>query len=86
MLGDFPLGTEPLGTEEGITAADADLLSAFNFCNPFDTVLPPPDSDVSGLDMQHLWGLSTSVAVGALGVSMLDYGRGFTRSMKRGFR
>lgn len=40
---------------------NADLLSAYNFCNPFDQILPISDGDISVLDMQHLWGLYTGV-------------------------
>ena len=69
MLGDFPLGVEPLGAEPSL---DADLVSAFNFCNPFDIVLPPPAGGVSTLDMQHLWGLSTSVVTTGAVISGLD--------------
>jgi len=38
--------------------------SAFNFCNPFDHILPPVDGDIENLDRQHLWGLYTGIEVG----------------------
>ena len=37
-----------------------DRASAFNFCNPFDTVLPIVDGSVGKKDRHHLWGLSTA--------------------------
>ena len=32
-------------------------LSAWNFCDPFDHILPLADNNVPALDRQHLWGL-----------------------------
>lgn len=42
---------------------DAELLSIFNFCSAADVVFPFPDSEVSPLDMQHLWGLYIGIPV-----------------------
>ena len=44
-----------------VDSNDAILLSAFNFCNPFDDVLPFSTGTVSALDRQHLWGLYTGI-------------------------
>ncbi len=40
-------------------------MSAFNFCNPFDHILPPSDGTVSALDRQHLWGMYIGIVAGA---------------------
>lgn len=53
----------PLFIQNEVGAGDADLLSAFNFCNPFDHILPFSDGTVSDLDMQHLWGMATAIPV-----------------------
>lgn len=57
----------PHFVQNEINAASAILLSAFNFCNPFDTVLPFSTGTVSDLDMQHLWGMYTGIAAGSSG-------------------
>ncbi len=51
-----------------LDAGDTDLakrLSAFNFCNPFDHVLPFADGTISAADRAHLWGLYSGIAVAA---------------------
>lgn len=44
--------------------------SAFNFCNPFDHVMPGPDGSVDKPDRAHLWGLYSGIAVGT-GVAVI---------------
>ncbi len=41
-----------------------DRLSAFNFCNPFDYILPFVDGTIGAGDRAHLWGLYAGIAVG----------------------
>lgn len=41
----------------------ANRISAFNFCDPFDHVLPVADGTVSAADRAHLWGLYSGIAV-----------------------
>jgi len=58
----------PLFVQNELDASDTDLadrLSAFNFCDPFDHILPFSDGTVSALDRQHLWGLYTGIAAAA---------------------
>lgn len=43
----------------------ANRISAFNFCDPFDHILPVADGTVSALDRQHLWGMYAGIAAGA---------------------
>ncbi len=52
----------PLYLLDPVDSNDAILLSDFNFCNPFDDVLPFSTGTVSVLDRQHLWGLSIRIA------------------------
>lgn len=59
----FP--SAPLGASS--TAADvSNRISAFNFCDPFDHILPLTDGTVSALDRQHLWGLYSGIAAGSV--------------------
>ncbi len=51
----------------GVNVNTANRLSQFNFCDPFDHVLPPVDGTISALDRQHLWGLYTGIAAGGAG-------------------
>jgi len=46
-------------------SGDATLLSAFNWCNPFDHIFPFPDATVGEADRAHLWGLYSGIAVAA---------------------
>ena len=46
--------------------APADRMSAFNFCNPFDHILPFHDGTVSVLDRGHLLGLYSGIQAGSL--------------------
>ncbi len=50
----------------------ADRLSAFNWCNPFDHVLPFSDGTVSAADRAHLWGMYSGIAVGAPSLGFAD--------------
>ena len=38
--------------------------SAFNFCDPFDHILPIADGTVDAVDRQHLWGMYSEIAAG----------------------
>ena len=49
----------PLFVQNEVEADAADRLSAFNFCNPFDYILPFADGTISALDRRHLWGMYT---------------------------
>ncbi len=54
----------PLFVQLELDAGDTDLakrLSAFNFSEPFDHVMPFSDGTISALDRQHLWGLYTGI-------------------------
>ena len=44
----------------------AGRLSAFNFCNPFDHVLPIADNAILAPDRAHLWGLVSTIPVGGV--------------------
>lgn len=55
----------PLFVQNELQAAAANRLSAFNFCDPFDHVLPFSDASIGALDRQHLWGLYAGIAAGA---------------------
>ena len=67
MFGAAPFGA--LAFSQGFTFATltATLVSAFNFCNPFDHILPPADGSINRTDRAHLWGLYSGIAVGAGG-------------------
>lgn len=53
----------PLFIQNELDAGDdPERWSAFNFCDPFDAVLPFANSEISALDRQHLWGLSTGIS------------------------
>ena len=53
----------PLFIQNELESGDGDeLISQFNFCNPFDTIFPIADGATSQLDKQHLWGLFTGIA------------------------
>ena len=52
----------PLFIQNELNADAANRISAFNFCNPFDHILPVPDGTVSALDRQHLWGMYAGIA------------------------
>lgn len=50
-----------------LDSGDTDLdkrLSAFNFCNPFDHILPFANNDVSAVDRAHLWGMYAGIPPG----------------------
>ena len=49
--------TDPLGVDN-----QARRMSAFNFCDPFDHILPVADNAISALDRQHLWGMYIGIA------------------------
>ena len=48
--------------------------SAFNFCDPFDHIMPAPDGVVGASDRQHLWGLYSGI-LSAAPPAVLDAGR-----------
>ncbi len=37
-------------------------MSAFNFCDPYDHILPPSNGTISEMDRQHLWGMYVGIA------------------------
>lgn len=47
----------PLFVQNEISNTLAARMSAFNFSNAWDEILPPPDNTISALDRQHLWGM-----------------------------
>ena len=47
-----------------VESSSANRISAFNFCNPFDHILPAADGTIGTSDRQHLWGLYVGIAVG----------------------
>ena len=60
----------PLFVQNELDASDAGLanrLSAFNWCDPFDYILPFADGTVANVDRAHLWGMyaGISTATGA---------------------
>lgn len=75
----------PHFVQNELDASDTDLddrLSAFNWCNPFDHILPFSDSTIGAADRAHLWGIYTGiVVVGAAAVKQRI--RGFTRNVGR---
>lgn len=42
----------------------ATRMSAFNWCNPFDHVLPIPDGSITNTDRAHLWGMYSGIRPG----------------------
>ena len=54
----------PHFVQNELQTAAANRLSAFNFCDPFDHILPFADSTMTALDRQFLWGLYTGIAAG----------------------
>ncbi len=55
----------PIFIQNELDTSDTDLanrLSAFNFCDAGDHILPFSDGSVSGLDRQHLWGMYTGIS------------------------
>ncbi len=52
----------PLYLHSPLEDSAAARASAFNFCDPFDHVLPIPDGTISTLDRAHLWGLYSGIA------------------------
>lgn len=57
---------------DSLTASAANRISAFNFCDPFDHILPFADGTVSALDRQHLWGMYVGIAAGAAGAVVAE--------------
>lgn len=54
----------PHYVQNELPAVAANRASAFNFCNPFDHVLPIADATVSSDDRAHLWGIYIGVLTG----------------------
>ncbi len=40
-------------------------MSAFNYCDPFDHILPDVDGTVDAADRQHLWGMYSGILADA---------------------
>lgn len=54
----------PHFVQNELEAGDGDTrISTFNWCNPFDTVLPIADGTTDAGDRAQLWGLYTGIAV-----------------------
>lgn len=53
----LPFHFQPGGVPPGIGTLSIVRTSAFNFCNPFDLILPPVDTTITADDRAHLWGL-----------------------------
>ena len=54
----------PLFVQNELDASDTDLdnlLSAFNWCNPFDHILPFADGTIGETDRAHLWGVYSGI-------------------------
>ena len=56
----------PLFIQNEVGAGAGDRLTAFNFCNPFDHILPIANSVVSVSDRAQLWGLYSGIAIGVI--------------------
>jgi hypothetical protein len=55
----------PHFVQNELDASDADLadrLSAFNWCDPFDHILPFADGSVATIDRAHLWGMYAGIS------------------------
>ena len=63
----------PLLIQNEVNTDADDRLSAFNFCNPFDHVLPVADGTVDSTDRAHLWGMYSGIAVDGSGSVMTPY-------------
>lgn len=53
----------PLFIQNEVGSGAADRLSAWNFSDAGDHILPFSDGSISNLDRQHLWGMYTGIAV-----------------------
>lgn len=76
----------PIFAQNELDSGDTDLadrLSAFNFCDPFDHVLPFTDGSIGALDRQHLWGMYAGIPAGELIVivNTVEADTGFTVSL-----
>ena len=59
-----------LSADSGVEAtALSKRLSAFNWCNPFDHVLPFADGSISASDRAHLWGMYSGIAIPGISAS-----------------
>lgn len=57
----------PHFVQNELDAGDTDLakrLSAFNWCDPFDHILPFSDGTVGASDRAHLWGMYSGILAG----------------------
>lgn len=69
----------PHFVQNELDASDTDLdelLSAFNWCNPFDHILPFADGTVGATDRAHLWGLYSGIVVIGIAPSSRTIGVG----------
>ena len=77
----------PHFVQNELDASDTDLadrLSAFNWCNPFDHILPFSDGAINASDRAHLWGVYAGIAISP--PSVVDGAqriRGFVRNVGR---
>ena len=64
-----PYGSKAFGQSASFGVDNqARRMSAFNFCDPFDHILPVADNTISALDRQHLWGMYIGIAVAGAAV------------------
>lgn len=63
----------PIFVQNELNASEGSRVSAFNFCNPFDHVLPPVDGSIGALDRQHLWGLYIGIPTSDVTVGIVKY-------------
>lgn len=67
----------PLFVQNEVGADAANRASAFAFCAPFDHVLPPADSAISGADQQHLLGCYSGIAFSVISAQIVDEEEGW---------
>ena len=75
----------PLFIQNELDSGDVDLakrLSAFNFCNPFDNILPFTDGSVGSEDRAHLWGLYSGISISGAGTT---YAESISFTMDNGY-
>jgi hypothetical protein len=53
----------PHFVQNEVNADAGNRISAFNFCDPFDHILPVPMGTVGSLARQHLWGMYQGIPV-----------------------
>jgi len=54
----------PIYIQNELNSNEGSRASAFNYCNPYDHVLPPVSGTIGAADRQHLWGLYIGILAG----------------------